>query len=95
MEELFRAEVLRLLLKKQLISEQTVNNMLSWRHSGFSTHAGVRVDTITDAARIGRYMIRCPLVLEPNKARSFAEVTARPVPARKRANVSPDSRITI
>ncbi len=28
-EELFRAEVLRLLLKKQLISEQTVNNMLS------------------------------------------------------------------
>ena len=33
-EELFRAEVLRLLLKKQLITEQTVNNMLSWRHSG-------------------------------------------------------------
>jgi hypothetical protein len=63
-EQLFRAEVLRLLLKKQLITEQTVNNMLSWRNSGFSVDATVRVDTIREAARIGRYMIRCPLVLE-------------------------------
>lgn len=45
-EALFRAEVLRLLLKKQLITEQTVNNMLSWRNSGFSVNATVRVDTI-------------------------------------------------
>ena len=35
-----------LLLKKQLITEQTVNNMLSWRNSGFSVNATVRVDTI-------------------------------------------------
>ena len=63
-EKLFRAEVLRLLFNKQLIGEPTVSNMLSWNHSGFSAHAGVRVDTITEAARIGRYMIRCPLVLE-------------------------------
>ena len=30
-----------LLLKKQLITEQTVNNMLSWRNSGFSVNATV------------------------------------------------------
>jgi hypothetical protein len=63
-EELFRAQVLRLLLKKQLITEQTVNNMLSWRNSGFSVDATVRVETMTDAVRIGRYMIRCPIVLK-------------------------------
>jgi hypothetical protein len=63
-EELFRAEVLRLLLKKQLITEQTVSNMLSWRHRGFSVDATVRGETIADAVRIGRYMIRCPLVLK-------------------------------
>ena len=38
--------------------------MLSWRHSGFSADASVRVETIPAAVRIGRYMIRCPLVLE-------------------------------
>ena len=37
--------------------------MLSWNHSGFSVHAGVRVETIADAGRLGRYMIRSPLVL--------------------------------
>ena len=63
-EQLFCAEVLRLLLKKQLITEQTVNNMLSWQHSGFSAHASVRADTIKDAVQIGRYMIRCPIVLK-------------------------------
>jgi hypothetical protein len=63
-EKLFRAEVLRLLLKKQLITEQAVNNMLSWRSSGFSAHASVRADTIKDAVQLGRYMIRCPLVLK-------------------------------
>ncbi|KKN31429.1 hypothetical protein LCGC14_0824160, partial [marine sediment metagenome] len=48
--------------QKQLITEQTMNNMLSWRNSGFSVDATVRVDTIREAARIGRYMIRCPIV---------------------------------
>ena len=63
-EELFRAEVFRLLLEKELIGRDTVNNMLSWKHSGFSADASVRVETIADAVRLGRYMIRSPLVLE-------------------------------
>jgi hypothetical protein len=64
LEEIFRAEVFRLLMEKDLIGRDTVNNMLSWKHSGFSADASVRVETIADAVRIGRYMIRCPLVLE-------------------------------
>ena len=64
LEELFRAEVFRLLLEKELIGRDTVNNMLSWKHSGFSADASVRVETIADAVRLGRYMIRSPLVLE-------------------------------
>ncbi len=38
--------------------------MLSWPHSGFSVHAAVRAETRDDASRLGRYMIRCPLVLD-------------------------------
>ena len=33
-ERLFRAEVLRMLLEKGRIDADTVNNMLSWPHSG-------------------------------------------------------------
>ncbi len=52
------------MLEKELVGRDTVNNMLSWNHSGFSADASVRVETIADAVRIGRYMIRSPLVLE-------------------------------
>jgi hypothetical protein len=34
-ERLFRAEVLRLLMAKGLISQDIVDNLLSWRHSGW------------------------------------------------------------
>ncbi len=40
-ERLFRAEVLRMLLHKELISEAIVDSLLSWRHSGFSAHGAV------------------------------------------------------
>jgi len=63
-ERLFRAEVLRLLIGKGLISQQVVDNLLSWRHSGFSVHADVKVADRQAAARLSRYMIRCPVVLE-------------------------------
>jgi len=63
-ERLFRAEVLRLLVSKGLISQDVVDNLLSWRHSGFSVHGDVKVSDRDAAARLGRYMIRCPIVLE-------------------------------
>ena len=63
-ERLFRAELLRVLLGKDLICQDIVDNLLSWRHSGFSVHGGVKAHDRVSAARLGRYMIRCPLVLE-------------------------------
>jgi len=41
-ERLFRAELLRVLLGKDLISQDIVDNLLSWRHSGFSVHGDVK-----------------------------------------------------
>ncbi len=63
-ERLFRAELLRVLLGKELICQDIVDNLLSWRHSGFSVHGDVKAHDRDSAARLGRYMIRCPLVLE-------------------------------
>ena len=50
-ERLFRAEVLRLLMGKGLISQDIVDNLLSWRHSGFSVHGEVKVADREAAAR--------------------------------------------
>jgi len=49
---------------KELITEAIVDNLLSWRHSGFSAHGAVRVDDRQSAVRLGHYMIRCPIVLK-------------------------------
>jgi hypothetical protein len=49
---------------KGLIGEETVRNLLTWRHSGFPVHGAVRVEGRQGAARLGRYMIRCPLALK-------------------------------
>ncbi len=56
--------MLRLLADRDKITQEVVENLLSWKHSGFSVHAGVRVETRGEAARLGRYMARCPLVLD-------------------------------
>ena len=86
LEALFRAEVFRLLLDKELIGRDTIHNMLSWKHSGFSADASVRVETITDAVRLGQYMIRCPLVLERlNWDAQRAEVTYQARPNAQKA----------
>jgi len=58
-ERIFRGEVLRLLAGRELISREVVDNLLSWRHTGFSAHGEVRVETRSEAARLGRYCIRC------------------------------------
>jgi hypothetical protein len=63
-ERLFRAELLRVLVGKGLISQDIVDNLLSWRHTGFSVHGEAKAPDRDAAARLGRYMIRCPLVLE-------------------------------
>ncbi len=81
LERLFQAEVLRMLMDKGLIGEETVRNLLTWRHSGFSVHGAVRVEGRQGAARLGRYMIRCPLALNRlswNEDTAEVAYTARP-----------------
>jgi len=63
-EKLSRAEVLRLLIGRGKLTEAVVDNLLSWRQSGFSVHTGAPVESRSEAVRLGRYGIRCPLVLE-------------------------------
>ena len=46
------------------IGREMVESLLSWRHSGFWVHAGVRVEERAAAAGLGRYMARCPIVLD-------------------------------
>ncbi len=83
-ERLFRAEVLRMLLGKELITEAIVENLLSWRHSGFSAHGAVRVEDRQGAVRLGRYMIRCPIVLKRlSWETETGEVVCRGRPSRR------------
>jgi hypothetical protein len=83
-ERLFRAEVLRMLLGKELISEAVVDNLLPWRHSGFSAHGAVRVEDRKGAVRLGRYMIRCPIALKRlSWDKQTAEVLYRGRPGRR------------
>jgi hypothetical protein len=83
-ERLFRAEVLRMLLAKELITEAIVDNLLSWSHSGFSAHGAVRVEDRQGAVRLGRYMIRCPIVLKRlSWEADTGEVVCRSRPSRR------------
>jgi len=56
-------EVFLLLLGKQLINQDFVKRILSWRHSGFNVHSKVRAESKEEAERIGKYMIRPVLSL--------------------------------
>jgi len=56
--ELFAREVLADLVRKELLSPDWAERILSWRHSGFSVHSLVRAKTRPEAERVGKYMIR-------------------------------------
>jgi hypothetical protein len=62
--EFFSREVFALLLREELISEEMVEKILHWRHSGFSVHSRVRAVSKREAERVGKYMIRSLLSLE-------------------------------
>jgi hypothetical protein len=62
--EFFSREVFALLLRHELTSEDLVEKISGWRHSGFSVHSKVRAQTRKEAERVGKYMIRPLLSLE-------------------------------
>ncbi len=46
LEELFRAEVFRFLKKEGKITDDLIQKLMSWKHSGFSVDNGVRIEKI-------------------------------------------------
>ena len=62
--KVFAREVLAMLVRKELLSPERAERILSWRHTGFNVHCLVRTKTKPEAERVGKYMIRPVLALE-------------------------------
>jgi hypothetical protein len=62
--ELFCRGVLAFLVRKELLSPEWAERILSWRHTGFNVHSLVRAKTRPEAERVGKYMVRPVLALE-------------------------------
>ena len=58
LEEIFAREVLANLVRKELLSPEWAERIISWRHTGFNVHSRVRAETRKVAERVGKYMIR-------------------------------------
>ena len=65
-EELFAGLVFRMLLEENMISEELVKNMNSWKHSGFSVHRGSSIKAEDEDSRktLSEYISRAPFSLE-------------------------------
>jgi hypothetical protein len=63
--ELFRHRVLRLLKHRQLLSQERIELLLSWRRSGFSIDDSVRLlaGDQKGLENVARYMLRAPVSL--------------------------------
>ena len=60
-QELFEANVFRLLVKKELIGKDLITKMRSWKHRGFQVYAGPKIIDQQDILRVGLYIIRPPV----------------------------------
>ena len=65
-EKLFASLVFKMLLEEGMISKELVENMNSWKHSGFSVHCGkpVKADDINGRKTLSEYISRAPFSLE-------------------------------
>jgi len=60
LEEIFRHNVFKILLSKGKITQELVDMLMSWRHSGFNVFCGPRIQPGDDQAmeNLARYIIR-------------------------------------
>jgi hypothetical protein len=60
LEKIFRHEVLKMLKKEGKITDAVIENMLSWRHSGFHVYIGDRIHASdqTSLGNLARYVVR-------------------------------------
>ncbi len=65
-EKLFAGLVFKMLLKENMISEELVENMRNWKHSGFSVHCGkpIKADDTNGRKTLSEYISRAPFSLE-------------------------------
>jgi hypothetical protein len=59
------SDLLTFLVSRDLISPETEERILSWRHTGFNTHSKVRTTTLEDARGVAKYMAKPILALGP------------------------------
>jgi hypothetical protein len=66
-EKLFRHKVISLLRDEELLTEERIELLMSWRHSGFSAHNAVTVPPGDTAGieRLARYLLRAGLPRAP------------------------------
>ncbi|NOQ22291.1 MAG: hypothetical protein GQ565_06540 [Candidatus Aegiribacteria sp.] len=65
-EKLFTSLVFKMLLAEGMISAELVENMRSWKHSGFSVHCGtpIQADETDSRKTLSEYISRAPFSLE-------------------------------
>jgi hypothetical protein len=65
-EELFRRCVIRMLVRRGRLEEEAAEGLLSWRHSGFSVHHAIRVESedTQGLERLCRYLMHPPIAVE-------------------------------
>ena len=65
-ELLFRHKILQMLKKHGLLSDERINLLLSWKHTGFSVDNSVTVYPSDEQGleRLSRYLIRSPVSLQ-------------------------------
>ena len=78
MTEVFRRRVIRFFLNRELITEAFASNLLSWKNSGFSIDAKLRLYGSDDKTResIAQYLVRPPLSLNKIKYEPLNEVSS-------------------
>ena len=64
MIEVFRGCVVRLLADRELLNDDFAQNLLSWRHSGFSIDNSVRILDETSQEKLAEYTARPPISLK-------------------------------
>jgi len=66
MSEYFRRMIIDFFLQKKLITEKLAQNLLSWRHSGFSVDNRVKIPAFSQKAReaISQYIAKPPISLK-------------------------------
>jgi len=89
LEQIFRSAMLKMLREKNRITEKTQKNLLSWKHSGFSTDASVAIapGDSESLERVACYVLRPPISLQRLTYESGSDVViyrGKYNPSRKR-----------